>query len=146
MISNYASGLILANMCGKTQYANIAQRAFLALSATEPQATGDGVTEPIGNGYVRKQIGYYQDKEGNYMGEPSGNTIINAQEIHFNEATGDWGTMQYVCIFDAAEGGHLIAWGTLGETVDGIWQPKPITPEANTVVVIRAGDLKISLV
>lgn len=146
MISNYASNLILKNLCGKTQNATIAQRAFLALSSTEPTASGGGVTEPTGNGYARKQIGYYQDTYGQLMGNPENGVITNAQEIHFDEATGPWGTLTYGCIYDAAANGNLIAWGELGEyNEENVWTAKSITPAANTVVVIKVGNLKISL-
>lgn len=146
MITNFASSEVLSAMCGKKQYASLASRAFIGLSSTEPHADGTNVTEPAGNGYARKQIGYYSDTSSQYMGNPSGGVISNSQEIHFNEATGAWGTQRYACIYDAATGGHLIAWGELGEEVEGEWTPVPITPTANTVVVIRPGNLRISLV
>lgn len=138
MISNYASNAILKNMCGKgSQYFSFVTRAFLALSSTEPQANGQGVTEPTGNGYARKQIGYYQDTYGQLMGNPENGTIANSQEIHFNEATGNWGQQNYACIYDAETDGNLIAWGAL---------TTPISPVENTVPVIKVGDLTISIV
>ncbi len=138
MISNYASNIILKNMLGKgSQYFSFVTRAFLALSSTEPQANGQGVTEPVGNGYVRKQLGYYQDTYGQLMGNPENGVIKNSQEIHFNKATGDWGQQRYACIYDAATGGNLIAWGELAT---------PITPVENTVPVIAVDGLVISIV
>lgn len=149
MISNYASNLILKEMCGKGgQYGTrLAQRAYLALSSTQPQANGQGVTEPSGNGYVRKQIGYWQDTYGQLMGNPVNGEITNSQEIHFNEATGSWGTQVWACLYDAETGGNLLAWGRLGETnpETGAWTDKSITPVANTVVVIKQGNFKISI-
>lgn len=151
MLSNYASSLILKEMCGKggNYGTRIAARAFLALSSTEPNKLGQGVTEPTGGNYARKQIGYYDDTYGQLMGNPVDGVITNSQEIHFNEATANWATeeapLTYACIYDAAENGNLLAWGLLGKTVDGEWVAQSIVPVANTVVVMKVGDVKISL-
>lgn len=148
MITNYASNLVLNSMCGKTTTISIAPRAFLALSSTEPTVLGGGVTEPTDTaGYRRKQIGYAQDTYSQLMGTPSNGEITNTQEIHFDEATASWGTCSYACIYDAQTGGNLIAWGELGhyDSITGEWVAQSISPVANTVVVIKAGDLKISI-
>lgn len=144
MISHYASRIILNGICGKTNSAP-SYLAYLALSSTEPQKDGTGVTEPIGNGYERKLIGNYAQTMTQMMGEPNEGVIENDEEIHFLSATGSWGELKYVCIYTAKENGNLVAWGILGETVDGEWQEKSISPVADTVVVIRKGDLKISI-
>lgn len=135
MISHYAAATILNGLCGKSQY-GAAPRAFLALSSAEPTANGQGVTEPVGNGYKRKQIGFWQDTYGQLMGTPSEGVITNTQEIHFDEATGAWGELKYVCIYSAETGGNLLAWGEL---------ENPISPVANTVPVIKVGELVISI-
>lgn len=144
MISNYASNLILKGMVGKgnssdysTGSITLTVRAYLALSSTEPQKNGQGVTEPSGNGYARKQIGWAKDTNGQLMGDPQDGVITNREEIHFNEATADWpATLNYVCIYDAATNGNLIAWGAL---------KNPITAKANTVPLIRIGELTVSI-
>ena len=150
MITTRTANSILNAMTGRTQNISIASRAFIALSSTEPNKLGQGVTEPVGGGYERKQIGYYNDTYGQLMGAPDDGVITNTQEIHFNEATGDWGEQKYVCIFDAATGGNLVAWGELGEfeggdATSGTWKAKSITPQANTVVVLKVGMVRISI-
>lgn len=154
MISNYASSLILKGMTGRGSDSSsypgsitLASRAFLALSSTEPQKNGQGVTEPSENGYARKQIGYALDTYGQAMGDPVNGVITNKDEIHFNEATGGWGTLTYACIYDAATGGNLIASGKLGKinSETGSWEEQSIAPVANSVVVIKEGNLKISI-
>lgn len=137
MLSEYAAKNFLNGLCGKSQYGVAGGRAYLALSSTQPQANGQGITEPQGNGYKRKQIGYYQDSYGQLMGDPTGNQITNRQEIHFNRATGTWGELKYVCIMTAEENGNLLAWGELAS---------PLTPLENTVPVIDEGALVISLI
>jgi hypothetical protein len=141
MISNYASSLILKGLTGKGRGNDgaivLAARSFLALSSTEPQKNGQGVTEPSGNGYARKQIGYFYDTYGQLMGDPTDGVITNKDEIHFNEATADWpSALTYVCIYDAATSGNLLAWGALKTA---------ITAKANTVPLIRVGELTITI-
>lgn len=147
MLSYYASNLILKAITGKGrqgQYASdsgsvtITVRAYLALSSTEPNASGGGVTEPLpSTGYQRKLIGNAEAGQyGSLLGEPTNGSITNNDEIHFNEAVSSWGTQQYVCIFDAPTGGNLIAWGSLTTN---------ITPTANTVPVIRTNGFVITI-
>lgn len=144
MLSYYAANKILNAVTGKGSsstpygYVIIANRAYLALSSTEPNASGGGVTEPSASvGYQRKLIGNAQaGTYGSLLADPVDGTITNNQEIHFNEATGAWGTQSYVCIYDAETGGNLIAWGTLSTS---------ISPTANTVPVIKTGGFVISV-
>lgn len=147
MLSYYTSDKILKAITGKGKQGNsaydsgsvtITVRAYLALSSTEPNASGGGVTEPLASaGYQRKLIGNAQAGEyGSLLGEPTNGSITNNDEIHFNEAISNWGTQQYVCIFDEPTGGNLIAWGSLTTN---------ITPTANTVPVIRANGFVITI-
>lgn len=140
---------------------------YLGLSTTEPspeekQLSADGqtyefenwnVTEPPKNmaegvtgGYERKLLAASgTPTTAQLMGTVSNGYITNAQEIHFNVATASWGTLQYACIFDAKTNGKLVAYGELGKMENGVWVPTPITPTANTVVVIPAEGLRISV-
>lgn len=149
MISNYTANTFLRTLVGKASSLSVASTAYLALSSTEPQADGTGVTEPEGMGYARKLIGNYNQSATQLMGEPSNGNITNVSEIHFDEATGAWGELSYACIFDAPTGGRLIAWGVLGhpssDTANPGWVPEPISPTANTVAIIKAGNLNISI-
>lgn len=147
MLSYYAANKILQAITGKGSSSSsygatgsvvIASRAYLALSSTEPNASGGGVTEPSTSvGYQRKLIGNAIAGEyGSLLADPVDGTITNNQEIHFNEATSAWGTQSYVCIYDAETGGNLIAWGTLSTS---------ISPTANTVPVIKTSGFVISV-
>lgn len=137
MISNYAGKQILNAMTGRDSSVYLANPCYLALSSTEPQKDGTGVTEPSGNGYARKLIGQSNYSSYWMMGEPKDNVSTNDKEIHFDEATGDWpNTYQWVCIYNQSTGGNLIAWGKLSTA---------ITVKANTVPLIRVGQLTISI-
>lgn len=140
MLTDYTAKIVLKELCGKgpQNYATrIATNAYLGLSSTQPQANGQGVTEPTGNGYSRKLIGVAGVSASQLMADPETNTISNTnEEIHFNKATGDWGECLYVCIFDKATGGNLLAYGQLTGS---------ISPVANTVPVIEKGAIILSL-
>lgn len=147
MITHYAANLILNHIVGRTAVTSLGTtRSYLALSSTLPTAEGTNVTEPSGGNYARMQLGYSSESGSFYMNAADNGEISNGtKEIHFNEASGAWGPLAYACIFNAATGGQLIAWGELGSYVGGVWTPASISPIANSVVVIKPGDLNISI-
>ena len=121
---------------------------YIALSSTEPQRDGTGVTEPIasGNGYERIPTRYNmmsgtQQYVSNFPSEPSYDalndkySVTNDKDIYFTEAKASWGTLGYFAIYDAKTGGNMYAYGTLTNA---------IAPTSGTIPVIRAGDLTIT--
>jgi hypothetical protein len=44
--------------------------------------------------------------------------ITNDSTITFPEASGSWGTISHFALFDAAEGGNMLAYGALDESKD----------------------------
>jgi len=118
---------------------------WIALSTTAPNADGTGVTEPSGNGYSRIPTRYnimsgmqqYVSNFPNSATYDSGTdkySISNTKDIYFYEATGSWGTITHFAIFSSSSGGNMIAYGALNS---------PISPAADTIPVIRAGQLTI---
>ena len=108
---------------------------YIALSTTEPNIQGSNVNEPKGNNYARAST---KDCMGNVAltSDFSTSEISNIREIHFQEATGSWGTLTHFAIYNSATGGTPLYVGALTE---------PITPTANTVPLIKVGQLKITL-
>lgn len=132
----------LINALGTSSYST----AYLALSSTAPNADGTNVTEPSGNGYVRIPVRYNiisgtQQYVNNFPTEPTYDsendkyTITNTRDIYFYEATGSWGTLGYFAIYDQQTGGNVLAYGSLTNS---------ISPTANTIPVVRAGNLTIT--
>jgi hypothetical protein len=76
---------------------------YLALFTAAPSDSGGG-TEVSGNAYARQAITF---------GAPSGGVSSNSAEIQFPIATGSWGTITHVGIFDAATTGNLLFHGAL---------------------------------
>lgn len=96
---------------------------YLGLSTTAIAENGTGITEPTGGGYAREPIANNKT-DGWDTATGADNTVSNASEIAFTEASGAWGTLTHFFISDAATGGNILVSGTL------------TTPKA-----IAAGDL-----
>ena len=110
---------------------------YIGLSSTEPNVAGGGITEPVGNGYARALFGTNNSSYGTNHAEINDNKeLTNKDIIYFGEATGNWGTLTHYCLFSAATGGNLLAYGAL---------TSPIAPVNGTVPLIRAGEIKITL-
>ena len=98
---------------------------FVALYTASPNDAGGG-TEVSGAGYVRKAATF----------TVSGDTASNSGAIEYPTATGNYGTVSHVGIFDASSGGNLIAYAVL--TVSK-------TISTGDVLRIPAGDLDVTL-
>lgn len=139
-ISKYLREIMIKSVVAE---ATAPTQAYLALSTAPISADGQGIVEPVGNGYERKIIGA-SSSSSNVQNFPTSATYdpdtdtfsyTNNTEIHFNEATGSWGTITHFAIFTSATGGSMLAYGQLAT---------PIQPVANSVPVIREGSLIIT--
>ena len=98
---------------------------YLGLFTAAPGEAGGG-TEVSGNGYVREAVTF----------TVSGDLATNSAAVEFDVATGSWGTITHVAVFDALSGGNQIAYATL--TVSK-------TIATGDVLRVPAGDLDITL-
>lgn len=83
---------------------------YLGLSTTTPTDAGANFTEPVGNGYTRLSVPNGQWAAA-VQGQPS--TKANSTLFTFPIASGGWGLITYVGIFDAAAAGNLRLFGAL---------------------------------
>jgi len=97
----------------------------LALYTAAPNDTGGG-TEVSGSAYARQSVTF----------TISGNTASNTSALEFPTATGSYGTVTHVGVFDASSGGNLIAYAALTTS-------KAI--DTGDVLRVPAGDLDITL-
>jgi len=74
---------------------------YLGLFTSNPGETGG--TEISGGAYARKAVTF----------TVSGDTATNSGAVDFAAATGSWGTISHVAIFDAVSGGSQIAYAAL---------------------------------
>jgi hypothetical protein len=98
---------------------------YTGLYTAAPSDTGGG-TELSGDGYARQATAF----------TVTGNTASNTDAEEWATATGSWGTITHVGVFDASTGGNLMAYGTLTASK---------TIATGDVFRIPAGDLDITL-
>lgn len=103
---------------------------FVGLSSSEPTDDGSAVAEPDGNNYGRVQTSACD------WSVVSGGVLNNASEIVFTLATGNWGTMKHFVLFDAAMGGNMLIYGSLGESK---------TIGSGDIARFTAGEMEVKL-
>lgn len=106
-LSDYLENKILDHILGGVDFARPANIHF-ALYTVGPTDSGGG-TEVSGNGYSRLAMA---NNSTNFPAA-SGGSKSNGAAIVFPTATGNWGTITHVGIFDAASGGNLLWHGAL---------------------------------
>ena len=98
---------------------------YLGLFTGAPGEAGGG-TELSGSAYVRKAIAF----------TTSGDTTSNNAAVEFPTATGSWGTVTHVGVFDASTSGNLMVYATLTASK---------TIASGDVFRVPSGDLDITL-
>ena len=99
---------------------------YLALFTAIADGEAGSVTELSGNAYARQTVAF----------TTSGNTTSNNAAVEFPTATGSWGTVTHVGIYDASTSGNLMAYATLSSS-------KAIA--TGDVFRVPSGDLDITL-
>jgi hypothetical protein len=98
---------------------------YIGLFTAAPGESGGG-TEVSGGSYVREAVTF----------TVSGDTASNNAAIEWPTATGDWGTISHIAVFDAATSGNMLVYGALTAA-------KAI--DTGDVFRIPSGDLDITL-
>lgn len=98
---------------------------YLALYTTAPTDAGGG-TELSGSAYARQSCAF----------TTTGAQATNGSAVEWPTATGTWGTVVAVGVFDASSSGNLLAWNNLTASK---------TIATGDVFRINAGDLDIDL-
>ena len=122
--TNFLETEILDHVFAGAAYSAPSQH-YLGLFTAAPGEAGGG-TELSGSAYVRKAVAF----------ATSGATTSNNAAIEFPTATGSWGTVTHVGVFDAASSGNLMAYATLSSS-------KAIA--TGDVFRVPSGDLDITL-
>lgn len=124
-LSDYLENKLLDATLNNTAYST-PSTVYAALFLTDPTDAGTG-TEVNGVSYARKAMPF---------GSASGGTSLNSSVVQFDQATTDWGTIEYFALFDAVTGGNLLYHGALTS-------PKII--ETGDVFQFAIGSVSISL-
>lgn len=126
-ISNYLAHKMLDHMLKTTSYTPASAKYF-GVSTANPGDSGSGLAEPSGNNYARSQCDTWE--------AAAGGATTNTDSIEFATASGSWGTITHVAMFDASTSGNLLLYGS-------------ITPSqavaSGDEVVFDVGDFDVSL-
>jgi hypothetical protein len=124
--TDYLEDKILKHVFTNTAYTS-PTTVYVGLFTVAPSDTGGG-TEVSGSGYARKSAAF----------TVSGTSTLatNSAAIEFDAATGSWGTIVAMAVFDALTTGNMLAWADLTTS-------KSIA--TGDVLRIPAGDLDITL-
>jgi hypothetical protein len=95
--SNYLENAIINATLRATSYTSPSS-VFVALFTSDPTDAGSG-NELSGNAYTRKAVTF---------GAPSNGVTSNSADVNFDQATGNWGTVSHIGIFDASTSGNLL--------------------------------------
>ena len=99
---------------------------YLALFTALADGEAGSVTEVSGGGYARQSVAF----------TTSGNTTSNNAAVEFPTATGNYGTVTHVGVYDASTSGNLMAYAALSSNK---------TIETGDVFRVPSGDLDITL-
>lgn len=108
---------------------------YVAAFTTVGSDNGSGFVEPSGNGYARVAT---TAATWNTASAGSPSTITNASTITFPGATGSWGTIQGIGIYDASSGGNLLWYDYLGAFT---WAPFTCSSASPGVLTTDAGSM-----
>jgi hypothetical protein len=101
--SDYLEDKLLKHTFTNTAYTS-PTTLYVALYTAAPTDTGGG-TEISGSAYVRTAVSF----------SVSGTSTLctNSAAVEFAAATGAWGTIVAIAIFDASTAGNFLAWSDL---------------------------------
>lgn len=123
--SDYLELKILEHTLGITSY-TAPTTTYLALFTSDPTDAGTG-TEVSGGSYARQSISW---------NTPASGATTNSADVTFPQATGNYGTVTHIGIYDASSSGNLLYHGALSASK---------SVETNDTFIVEAGDLSVSL-
>ena len=123
--TNFLETEILDHVFAGAAYSAPATK-YLALFTAIADGEAGSVTELSGSAYARQTVAF----------TTSGNTTSNNAAVEFPTATGSWGTVTHVGVYDASSSGNLMAYATLSSS-------KAIA--TGDVFRVPSGDLDITL-
>jgi hypothetical protein len=126
--SDYWGNEVLDHLFDKGVYAP--PTIHVALSTADPGDDGTGTVEPAGGSYARVETSHTD-----WTSAAEG-AISNADAIEFAQASSAWGAITHFALYDAAVGGHLLAYGSLASAK---------TVVTGDILRFPAGDLIVTL-
>jgi len=124
--SNYLETKVLDHVFGATAY-TAPTTLYLALHTANPDEDGSGnEVSTVDTAYARQTVAF----------TTTGNTTSNTAAVEYATATGNFGTVSHVAVWDASTGGNMLAYAQLTSSK---------TIEVGDVFRVPTGDLDITL-
>lgn len=101
---------------------------LVALSSTDCDPAGPGMTEPTGGGYMRVPIA--NDSSG--WAPATARRKTSAVDVVFPQATAAWGMIGYFALCDP--GGTVRAWGEIPAPLNVVTGAQPTIPAGSLVI------------
>jgi hypothetical protein len=99
---------------------------YVGLFTAAPSDAGGG-TVVSGGSYARQAV---------TLAAASGGASSNSADVTFPQATGDWGTITHLALFDALTAGNMLMWTPLDASKD---------IDTGDTFVVEAGDLDVTV-
>ena len=96
-MSNYLENALINATLRNTAYSSPAT-VYVGLHTADPTDAGSG-TEVSGGSYARTAVTF---------GAPSNGVSTNSADVEFPQASGTWGTITHIGIWDASSTGNLL--------------------------------------
>jgi hypothetical protein len=96
-MSNYLENALINATLRNTSYTS-PSTVYVALHTADPTDAGSG-TEVSGGSYARTAVTF---------GAPSNGVTTNNANVEFPQATGNWGTITHIGLWDASSTGDLL--------------------------------------
>jgi hypothetical protein len=128
---NYLEDELLDHVFGAAAY-TAPVTLYLALSTADPTDDASGIAEPSGGSYARLAV----TNNATNFPAASGGSKSNGVDMTFATATGSWGVITHMAIYDALTGGNMLAHAALtaSKTID-----------SGDTVIFEATNLTITL-
>ena len=101
--SNYLENKILNHILKVSSF-SVPANIYVALSTTDPDDSGSGISEPADGAYARVLC--------NTWNTASARATKNTGAIQFAEAVNAWGNISHFALFDAITGGNMLGHGS----------------------------------
>ena len=124
-MSTYLEDALINATLRNTSYTSPAT-VYVGLFTSDPTDAGSG-TEVSGGSYARTAVTF---------GAPSNGVTTNSAAVEFPQATGNWGTVGWIGIHDAATSGNLLYHTALDTSK---------TIETGDIFKISTGNLSVTL-
>lgn len=108
---------------------------YAAASTSTPSTAGTNVTEPTGNNYARVQVPSTSFADASTTGTIT--SCTTSADFSFPAASGTWGTITHIVMYDALTAGNPIAFGALASSQ---------LIESPDVLTVTAGGLTFQLI